>query len=52
MSCGQVSKADRKAELTRRNFTKFLVNREGHVVGRYSPNTTPEQLKVEIEKLL
>ncbi|KAI9632914.1 glutathione peroxidase [Dioszegia hungarica] len=34
------------------NFTKFLVNREGHVVGRYSPNTTPEQLKVEIEKLL
>lgn len=34
------------------NFTKFLVNREGSVVGRYAPTETPEQLKEDIEKLL
>lgn len=34
------------------NFTKFLVNREGAVVGRYAPTETPEQLKEDIEKLL
>ncbi|HXS77908.1 MAG TPA: glutathione peroxidase [Terracidiphilus sp.] len=34
------------------NFTKFLVNRAGHVVARYAPNTKPESLAGEIEKLL
>lgn len=34
------------------NFTKFLVNREGKVVGRYAPTTTPSQLAPEIDKLL
>lgn len=34
------------------NFSKFLVNREGDVVGRYAPTTTPAQLEKEIEKLL
>lgn len=34
------------------NFTKFLVDREGKVVGRYAPTTTPAQLAPEIDKLL
>lgn len=34
------------------NFTKFLVDRNGNVVGRYSPTTPPEKLKSKIEKLL
>ncbi len=34
------------------NFTKFLVNRAGEVVHRYSPATKPEQLAADIEALL
>ncbi|WVQ96415.1 hypothetical protein IAU59_003520 [Kwoniella sp. CBS 9459] len=34
------------------NFTKFLVNKDGVVVGRYGSSTKPEKLKEEIEKLL
>src|SRR6201996_290402 len=34
------------------NFTKFLVDRSGKVVGRYAPTTTPDALKKEIEALL
>ena len=34
------------------NFTKFLVGRDGRVVDRYAPQTTPEDLRAEIEKLL
>lgn len=34
------------------NFTKFLVDRNGKVVGRYSPTTPPEKLKSKIEELL
>lgn len=34
------------------NFTKFLVDREGNVVARYSPFTKPEQIEADIEKLL
>lgn len=34
------------------NFTKFLVNREGKVVGRYEPTTAPSAMKPDIEKLL
>lgn len=34
------------------NFTKFLVDREGNVVQRYSPTYKPEDMKEEIEKLL
>ncbi|MGZ5404226.1 MAG: glutathione peroxidase [Nocardioides sp.] len=31
------------------NFTKFLVDRDGRVVGRFSPTTEPEDLKAEVE---
>lgn len=34
------------------NFAKFLVDRNGAVVGRYGSGTTPEELAAEIEKLL
>jgi glutathione peroxidase len=34
------------------NFTKFLVDRAGRVVTRYSPQTKPEALRADIERLL
>lgn len=34
------------------NFTKFLINRDGQVVKRFSPQKTPENLKQDIENLL
>lgn len=34
------------------NFTKFLVNRQGEVVGRYEPTTKPLSMMGDIEKLL
>ncbi|MCA0446883.1 MAG: glutathione peroxidase [Bacteroidetes bacterium] len=34
------------------NFTKFLVDRNGKVIGRFSPSTKPEKLKEKIEELL
>ena len=34
------------------NFTKFLVDRAGEVVGRYAPNDTPESIQADIEKRL
>jgi glutathione peroxidase len=34
------------------NFTKFLVDRSGKVVGRYAPTATPEAIRRDIEALL
>lgn len=34
------------------NFTKFLVDRDGNVVGRFAPTETPEQLDLKIAALL
>jgi glutathione peroxidase-family protein len=34
------------------NFEKFLVNKEGQVVGRFGSTTKPESLNAEIEKYL
>lgn len=34
------------------NFTKFLVNRKGEVVGRYAPQTKPKQIEEDIKKEL
>ncbi len=36
------------SEAIKWNFTKFLVDRHGAVVGRYAPATTPESLEKEI----
>ena len=34
------------------NFTKFLVDRNGHVVKRFAPKTTPEAIEPAVEELL
>jgi glutathione peroxidase len=34
------------------NFTKFLVDRQGNVVGRFGPSTAPKALAAKIEGLL
>jgi glutathione peroxidase len=34
------------------NFTKYLVGRDGQVLKRYSPTTTPDKLAGDIEKAL
>lgn len=34
------------------NFTKFLVDQEGRIVKRYSPQTTPDKIEADIAKLL
>lgn len=34
------------------NFTKFLVDQDGNVMKRYAPQTAPEKITKDIEKLL
>ena len=34
------------------NFTKFLIDQEGNPIKRFSPQTKPEDLRQEIEKLI
>lgn len=34
------------------NFTKFLIDKDGNPVKRYAPNTAPEDIAPDIEKLL
>ncbi len=34
------------------NFTKFLIDQEGHVVKRYPPFTPPASIKADIERCL
>ncbi|RPF52265.1 glutathione peroxidase [Aquisalibacillus elongatus] len=34
------------------NFTKFLIDRGGNVVKRYSPQTKPEKIKEDIENII
>ena len=34
------------------NFTKFLVGRDGQVLGRYAPTATPASLSADIERAL
>jgi glutathione peroxidase len=39
-------------ELIKWNFTKFLISREGKVLGRYAPQTYPMDIAPAIEKAL
>ncbi len=34
------------------NFTKFLINKKGEPVARYSPTTRPDKISKDIEKLI
>jgi len=34
------------------NFTKFLIDRNGNVVKRYFPSTTPEEIETDIEQFV
>jgi glutathione peroxidase len=34
------------------NFTKFLINRQGEVVDRFAPTTTPDKIEPEIKAAL
>ena len=34
------------------NFTKFLIDKKGHVVARFEPTVSPEQLESDIAQLL
>jgi glutathione peroxidase len=34
------------------NFTKFLINKDGSVYKRYAPQTKPEEIVADIQKLL
>ena len=40
------------SEAVKWNFTKFLVGKKGEVLGRYAPQTKPEDLQADIEKAL
>ncbi len=40
------------SEAVKWNFTKFLVDRGGHVVARHAPQTTPDALDGEIARLV
>ena len=47
-----VAKGVLGSEAIKWNFTKFLVDRHGTVLGRYAPTTTPESLEKDIEAAL
>ena len=34
------------------NFTKFLVDKEGNIVGRYSPTFKPDDMEADIKKII
>ena len=40
------------SEAVKWNFTKFLIDRSGMVIGRYASMTKPEELRSDIEPLL
>ncbi|MEQ1665641.1 MAG: glutathione peroxidase, partial [Bdellovibrionales bacterium] len=40
------------SEAIKWNFTKFLIDKNGHVINRYAPQTKPMSIKDDIEKAL
>ena len=51
-AAGKLSKAVHEDNDIKWNFTKFLVNREGQVVGRFEPTVLPESIEASIKELL
>ncbi len=48
----KISKTYKNKNDIKWNFTKFLVDKEGNVVGRFSPTYKPEDMEEDIKKLL
>ena len=48
----KISNTTKKDNDIKWNFTKFLVDRNGNVVGRYSPTFKPEDMEKDIEHIL
>ena len=48
----KISKTYKKKNDIKWNFTKFLVDRNGNVVGRYSPTFKPEDMEDKIKELI
>ena len=48
----KISKTCKKKNDIKWNFTKFLVDREGNVVERYSPTYKPEDMEDKIKELI
>lgn len=48
----KISASAKKDEDIKWNFTKFLVDKEGNVVGRYSPTYKPEDMEEDIKKII
>ena len=48
----KISKTTKEKKDIKWNFTKFLVDRNGNVVGRYSPTYKPEDMEEKIKKLI
>lgn len=44
--------AETKNKMIKWNFSKFLIDREGNVVNRYAPVTTPKKMEEDIIALL
>ena len=48
----KISKSIKKSGDIKWNFTKFLVDKEGKVIGRYSPTYKPEDMENDIKKII
>ena len=48
----KISSTTKNAGDIKWNFTKFLVDREGNVVGRFAPTDTPEKIEDKIKELI
>ena len=48
----KISKTVKNKNDIKWNFTKFLVDRDGNVVGRYSPTYKPEDMEDKIKELI
>ena len=48
----KISKTYKEKKDIKWNFTKFLVDKKGNVVGRYSPTYKPEDMEEKIKELL
>ena len=48
----KISKTYKEKKDIKWNFTKFLVDRDGNIVGRYSPTYKPEDMKNKIKELI